>query len=486
MATPDNTGHQSTEATPGLEKRQAVEHIQRNELAKADSILGRICRDNPGDHEAWLLRGITLQLGGQQDAAIASFYRALALRPDYTKAHQYLTSSLLSSSRFHELIDSARNALACLPQDAELHCKLAIGLERTHQLEEARQAAEAALQLAPGHTRVMLTLAKIDKQTGHLDKARERLETLQNAQLAPVQLCAVLGELGDVLDRLSEYNSAYHAFHSSNQAMLKMAKPEQRPSTTIFDAITHYHKTFPNLLAHARPESGLDDATPSPVFLVGFPRSGTTLTEQIITAGGSIVPTDEETVIYRLIKEIPGVLKRAFVYPDDLASLASTELSALRRHYWKLVAEMVNAEIGDNRLLDKLPLNLIEIGFISLLFPASPIVIVLRDPRDCCLSCFMRAFAPNQAMINFSTIEDTARFYSAVMDYWIHIRTSLKSNYLEVHYEDLVTDLEGTTRSLIAHIGGEWNDSVLRFFEHSNKRKGYDGVVFTRSDATKR
>jgi len=470
MAKPDDTDNQSEVSQVILEKQQALQHLHSNELARANYLLEKICSEHPEDHESWLFRGIVANRCGHRDAAVALFHRALTLKPDYPEAHQNLTYTLLAGSRHHELIEAARNALRYSPEDAELHSKLAIGLERTHQLEEAMDAAEKTLRIAPGHARAIVTLAKIEKQTGNLNKARERLEILQYTKLAPHQMCAVLGELGDVLDRLGDHTSAYYAFHSSNKAMLQMINPEQNPSTTIFDTISNYRKVFTADFICNWIATGPDIGAPSPIFLVGFPRSGTTLTEQIIIASGNIAPTDEEPIIYRLIKEIPIVLGRSFSYPEDLAGLSPEELATLRVHYWVLACKMVNAEIGNKRLLDKLPLNLIEVGFISRLFPDSPLVVVLRDPRDCCLSCYMRAFAPNQAMVNFSTIEDAARFYSAVMDYWLQIRPLLSIKYLEVHYEDLVYDLEGSTRTLIEHIGGEWNDSVLRFFEQSGKR----------------
>jgi hypothetical protein len=104
------------------------------------------------------------------------------------------------------------------------------------------------------------------------------------------------------------------------------------------------------------------------------------------------------------------------------------------------------------------------------LFPDARVIVVLRDPRDCCLSCFMQPFLPNQAMVNFLTLKQTVRFYAAVMDLWRHYRSELDLNYIEVRYEDLVEQFEPTARRLVDFVGEPWNDAVMKFFEHARTR----------------
>lgn len=484
-------------------KQQALQLLRNNDLTGAATVLGRVCKNNPADHEAWLLQSVVARQRGQHDAAIrycqtalaynhrhaqahnqlgllyrdkgmfreaiACFHSVLEIAPRAMEGHINLADTLLADNRDDELIVACRNALHLYPGDAEIRCKLAIALERSHQLEAARSEAAEVMRIAPEHARAALTMAKIEKRSGNLEIARGKLEHLCDAKLTPPQLSAVLSELGDVLDRMGEYPAAHAAFLASNRAIMKMAESMHLNRNTIFNLVNHYRKVFTIDFTRGWTEAEPDDGIPSPIFLVGFPRSGTTLTEQIITASGGIIPTDEKPAISRLIGEIASVLGRNFVYPDGLNSLSTTELSILRQHYWNLIGEMVQTDIGNNRLLDKLPLNLLEITFIYRLFPSAPSVIVLRDPRDCCLSAFMRGFVPNAAMINCSELEQAARFYAAVMGYWLHIRTCINIPYMEIRYEDLIGDLEGTARPLISHIGGVWNDSVLSFYKHTRK-----------------
>ena len=387
---------------------------------------------------------------------------------DYLK----LTGELLNRNRYRELINVCREALKLKPDNAELHHRLGLALERIHKLDEARSAEVEALRINPGHLAAQLILAKIDKRSGELEAARARLDKLQYKNAPPKFKCDVFHELGNVCDRMGNYTMAFYYFTASNQEMLRMVDQNAINPDTIFEWIENYQQVFTPQFMKGWDRSEPADNLPSPIFLVGFPRSGTTLTEQIITAGGDVWPTNEEPLIRELIKFSPRVLGRPIDYPGDLSTLNEAELSKLRRHYWLLVEQMAEIDTSDKskRLLDKLPLNLIELGFIHRVFPRAPVVLVLRDPRDSCLSCFMNNFIPNQAMINFSNLGQTAKLYSAVMSYWLHLRTFISQPVMEVHYEDIVEDFEGTTRPLFDFLGLEWTEAVANYHQHAGKR----------------
>ena len=382
------------------------------------------------------------------------------------------TDELLNHHRYRELVKLCREALATNPDDAELHHRLAIALERVHRLEEARCAAEQALRINPGHLPAQLILAKIDKRAGDLEAARSRLDKLQYTNTPSQFKCEVFHELGSVCDRLGNYTLAFYYFTASNQEMLRTVDQASIRPDDIFEWIDNYRQVFTPRFMHGWDCSEPDDDIPSPIFLVGFPRSGTTLTEQLITAGGGVWPTNEEPLIHQLIKVSPKVLGRAIEYPAGLDKLSEADLTSLRRHYWSLAEQMTGMNSADKskRLLDKLPLNLIELGFIHRIFPRAPVVLVLRDPRDSCLSCFMNYFVPNEAMINFSSLEQTAKLYAAVMSYWLQLRAFVNQPVMEIHYEDMVQDFEGATRPLFDFLGLEWSESISSYHEQAGNR----------------
>ena len=464
----------------------------------------KIANSNPQDDEAWLMQALCLQQLGQleqathyleraisinpasakannhlgqawlgkgwTDRAILNLRNAVRLKADYTDAHKHLIIALLASSRYHEAVEACHKALQYAPSDANIYCQLAVAYEQTHQLEDARIAAEKALKKNPDLVRANLIIAKLDKRTGNLEAARVGLLSALKKSLPPLQIATLAAELGDVLDRMGDYETAYRSFDAGNQALSKTITPAQAAQPDIFDQITRHQNWFSHSSIKDWNDSQLANDKPSPIFLVGFPRSGTTLTEQVLASLDTIMPSDEKPVLSNLISELPMLLKRPFRYPEDLGHLNTEELIKLRARYWTLVDAMIGTPEKGKKLLDKLPLNLIDLGMVYRLFPDARIIVVLRDPRDCCLSCFMQPFMLNQAMVNFLSIEQSAKFYAAAMNLLKHYQSVLGLKFQVVRYEDMVTDLETEARKLVEFCGEEWDDTVLRYFEHARKR----------------
>ena len=484
------------------EKKQALQFFRKNDLAKAFTLYKKIHTKKPKDFDSCFMLGVIahkrkdvnsaldflqqaalikknsakvyFQLGAvyhdsqENDKAIEALHAAIELKPDYVEALERITYVMQISGLYRELIEVCRNAVSVISDNADLYARMAGALEQTSQLDEAKVAAEKALKIDPLHSRALFTLAKVERRRNDLPAARDRLRSLMGMSLQPAQMSAVAGELGEVLDRLGEYEDAFKAFTHANNVMLRMAPPQAQQNRALHNKIESSQKFFQADMVSAWSEP--DDEEPSPVFLVGFPRSGTTLTEQILAATGKVHPSDEQTVIEQLIRDIPELLGRTVYMPEGLASLNDYELTLLRRRYWKLVVDMCGELPQGKRFLDKLPLNIIDLGFIYRIFPKAEIIVVLRDPRDCCLSCYMRQFVLNEAMINFTSVETTGKFYAETMGLWLHYRNNLPLKHLQLRYEDMVIDLETTARSLLSFLGLDWNADVLRFFEKVSER----------------
>ncbi len=484
------------------EKKLALQFFRNNDLPKAFILYTRIHKKNPKDFDACFMLGVIMhkrkdtesaldllqqaahikkksakvyfQLGSiyhdlhEHDKVIEALHTAIDIKPDYIEAYELITSTMQLAGLYRELIEVCRSAVTVMPDNAELYARMAGALEQISQLDEAKEAAENTLQIDRFHSRALFTLAKIERRRHDLPAARDRLQSLMGMSLQPVQMSAVAGEFGDVLDRLGEYEAAFKAFTHANNMMLRTVPPEAQQSRTLHNKIHAYQNFFqPEVVSNwSKP----DDGQISPIFLVGFPRSGTTLTEQLLVASGKIYPSDEQTVIDQLIESISGLLGRTVYMPEGLVSLKDDELSLLRGHYWKLVENMCGELPQGKRFLDKLPLNIIELGFVYRLFPQANIIVILRDPRDCCLSCYMRQFVLNEAMINFTSVEATGKFYAETMGLWMHYRDNLPLKYLQLRYEDMVADLETAARALLSFLELEWNVDVLRYFEKVSER----------------
>jgi len=484
--------------------KQAQRFFNKGEVNRANTLLEKLLKKNPRDFDACFLLGAiaskqnmydraffyfsravnirknsaraALQLGlvckakSNSAAAIKHIQHALKMKPDYLEAYDTLTQVLQLEGQYHEMVEACRKGVSYFPKAVDLFARLAGGLEQTSQLDDAWKVTEQLLQLQPEHPRGLLTQAKIAKRRGDLKQASNYLLIALKQKLHPAQFSAIAGEHGEVLDRLGDFNGAFNAFKQANEALLRAASPQLINQNTIPRKIANYPHFFSNKNTAAWADETFDDNIQSPVFLVGFPRSGTTLTEQILTSSGSFHPSDEQPFISQLISQIDSILGKHISFPDGLNNLNNEEICLIRKAYWAIIYEMYGTIDKGSQFLDKLPLNIIELGFIHRIFPQAKIIVVLRDPRDCCLSSFMRQFVLNEAMINFTSLPRTAEFYESVMGLWLHYREQLKLNYLQVRYEDLVVDLEKEARKILNFLDAPWNEEVLRFYNKVQER----------------
>ncbi|MCW8840763.1 MAG: sulfotransferase, partial [Gammaproteobacteria bacterium] len=208
-----------------------------------------------------------------------------------------------------------------------------------------------------------------------------------------------------------------------------------------------------------------------PIFVVGFPRSGTTMVEQILASHPNIVAGDEMHAVAQLAGETPQRLKSKSPYPECLDTLTGTQgerlVQGLRDSFTRMVQLHGVMEPGKGRYTDKTPLNETHLGLLHLLFPEAPLVHLIRHPLDVVLSSFFNDVRHGGHFA--SRLEDTARHYAMTMDMVQQYRDELDLNYLPLRYEDLVDEQETNTRKLLEFVGEPWHEGCLEF--HRNKRE---------------
>jgi len=212
------------------------------------------------------------------------------------------------------------------------------------------------------------------------------------------------------------------------------------------------------------------DGLPSPVFLLGFLRSGTTLAEQVLDAHPQILATDESGVLNETNRQLEYITGIANNQASALRSLTIEQIGFLRQFYWQRMQAEYGPQVLTKLLVDKNALNTIDIGLIAVLFPSAKILFALRDPRDVCLSCFTQAFSPAPATINLLSWSGIARQYAAVMSYWLHLRPWIQPSVLELRYEETVLQFEPCFRQVLAFLGVNWCVEVTRFQERLKGR----------------
>ncbi|MCP5370225.1 MAG: sulfotransferase [Hyphomicrobiales bacterium] len=254
-------------------------------------------------------------------------------------------------------------------------------------------------------------------------------------------------------DRIGDFDAAVAA--QDRSAALHARSPQARAidPAGLLDLVRAMAAALPAGHTAAWAAPGPDGLPPDPVFLVGFPRSGTTLVERALAAHPAITASDEYPALDRVVEAVAG-------YPGGLDGLSGPDLARLRALYWQVTEAAFGPDVRQGRYLDKAPMNIVHLGAVRRLFPAARVIVALRDPRDVCVSCFLQDFALNDAMAHFLTLDGAARFYAAVMDLWRHYEATLDLAMLAYRYEDAVADFEGTMRRLVDFIGEPWDPAV--------------------------
>ncbi len=273
------------------------------------------------------------------------------------------------------------------------------------------------------------------------------------------------------MEKQGEYHAGFRQLVKAKEAVWRLPDPKVTSAGEVLEEIAAHRVAVNRQVATSWSGPNYAPVPGKPVFLVGFPRSGTTLTEQILESHPGIVATHEVPVLGRLSTQISTLTGRAFSYPADLDTLSRAEIGKLRQLYWRRVTGSLPEEITDGKiLLDKVPLNIVQLSLIARIFPEARILVALRDPRDVCLSCYMQEFSLNASTAQFLDLEQTGRFYAAVMSLWLHYRDSLVMPFLQTRYEDMVEDLEGVSRRLLDFVGVDWHPDVIRYYEKARQR----------------
>ncbi len=410
-------------------------------------------------HNNW---GNLLLKLGKVDEAVEHFEQAVQFQPDYVAAYVNLGGALRERLQVAAAVEAYQQALRIQPHNPRAHDILA---ETYLDLGDTRQAQthlREALRNDPAYVRPLLHLAA----NGFYSSAEPGVEQIK-ARLKDPQLSLDIASqlhfiLGYLLDRSGATDEAFYHFRQGNAARRSLL---QR-NGTAFDAAAQ-SRGIDRLTSFFSPEffqqtHGFGLTTEVPVFIVGMPRSGSTLVEQILSQHSQVHGAGEIKDVSRLVADLPAKIGTADAYPDCLAGLnADTARELGEAHLQQLTRRGGTA----TRVTDKMLDNLFHLGFLAVLFPRARVIHCRRDPRDVCLSCFFQYFKGLSFTWDLDDLGRCYRDYERLMAHW---RDVLPLPLLEVDYEEVVADLESASRRLIAFCGLEWEEQCLKF--HENQR----------------
>ncbi len=397
--------------------KQGIALQKAGQLLGAAQVYSRLLQEDDRNADAWHLLG-TVEIGrGNFDAAENLIGKAMALQPDNAIFHHNLAYVLGAQSRGEEAEASYRRAIALDPDYAEAHFNLA-----------------QSVRAKPGDP-LVASLERLLAKPGLSASAR----------------CYLGFAAGKVYDDLGDYDRAFEHFLAGNRA--RGARPNPAYSSAYLERILESSRP---LLQAERPAPGAGQA--GPVFIVGMPRSGTSLVEQVLASHPAVFGAGELPFVERIAEALGAHCASGAVYPECLPAVPDAVLEGFAASYRK-----ESSAAGTSVVTDKAPLNFRHLGLIALLFPGARIVHCRRDPLDTCLSCFFQNFAKGQEY-SFDLAE-LGRFYQdyrKMMAAWAEI---LPIEVFDLDYEELVADLEGVGRSLLSYCGLDWHPDCARFFE---------------------
>jgi tetratricopeptide (TPR) repeat protein len=475
----------------------------------------RLVAKDPADWEIWNNLGNARRAAGDLEGAIEALGRARRLRPALAPIQLNYAMALAAAGRLEESLEPYAEAARLDPGNAALGLELGKLLRHLGRHPEAVEPLERAAALAPGEAQAWVELGRAQASLGELDEAeaayRRALGLQPGLALAYVELAIVLERgnrldrlgpllaeaeargvpadalaypralrsrdegrieealvlarqaptdveparraqlIGKLADRLGDCETAFAAFAEAN------AIAAQEPAAAAADP-QGYRRRIEALTEMASPDWFARWTAPSPgdrpppVFLVGFPRSGTTLLDTMLMGHPGIAVLEEEPILERVDSALGGF--------ERLPALDAAEVERLRALYFAELDRLLPAA-GGRTAVDKLPLNILAAPLIHRLFPDARIVFAQRHPCDVVLSCFMQSFALNHAMANFLDLGDSARLYDLVLAFWERCRDALPLRVHIVRYEALVEDPEGEARTLLDFLELDWDPAVL-------------------------
>jgi tetratricopeptide (TPR) repeat protein len=400
---------------------------------------------------------------GRYIDAITACEAALAENPAFAIAYYNKGCAHEQLGELNTASLDYRKALQLEPNIADALARLA-GLEsRRGQHADARALADRALALNPKHAIAEFAHIVSDLAEDNFKAAEERARKVIREPETTAQARAnAQSFLGDALDGQGRFSEAFACYTQANSELRQIFAEQYADRETgrklagrlgrEFGAISK--DAWQGSASPAVPKNTADGL----VFLVGFPRAGTTLLGQVLAAHSRVATIVERPVLGMALREFiqtPGGLAR-------LASLPQKDIDRHRQKFWANV-ELLGIPVRGKILIEQTPLNTLHLPLVAKLFPEAKVVFAVRDPRDVVLSCFRRQFVLNDYVYELLTLDGTACFYDETMKLASRYRECLTLPLIESRNEDLVADFEGRTRMLCDFLDLEWEDTLRHF-----------------------
>ncbi len=425
-------------------------------MGDAQALLRRATQLAPDFTGAWLtLGGLLMDLNKFVDA-IAAFDKAAALEPGNAEAWSGLGIAYGRAMYPEKAVEAYRKALAIKGDAPHVLSSYAWELKTIGDQQAALDAYRHAIELKPDFGPAYWSMANLKTFTFTDEEIETMLGQLQRNDLSEVDDIHFRFALGKAMEDKKNYDRAWHFYDTGNQRQRMTV--EYEPSE-FEKRLTAIKSVFDSNLLNERSGVGYDAR--DPIYIVGLPRSGSTLVEQILASHSQVEGTAELPVLGRITDSIGQYRTDGVRFPEGVRELRDRDLGAYGKEY--IEASQRYRTTARPRFTDKLPNNFPMVGFAHLILPNATIINTRRHPYDSCLGAYKQLFGQGQ---NFTyDMLDLAHYYQqydAMMKHWHQV---LPGKVLDVHYEETVLDFETQVRRILHHCGLPFEDNCLRFYE---------------------
>lgn len=474
---------------PAKLSAKARQAAQRRDWATVKTCATQILKRDRNSAEGHFLAGLAEKSAGRLARAAESFSMAIALDARRYDAAIELANQYVSTNRYGEAAALLRKfesqlgnspryldmggtiytniglpekgwplyqkAIQLQPDIPQFQANLAACSVFVDKIDEAKATYKALLQQYPTHQRNHYQLSRLEKarDTTHIEQMKK---VLRSTNLPAEKNIFLYYAIGKELEDLGQWDEAFHHFKLAGDAAAGVASYDVKTDLSLIDKIIEVCDTdWLNATSHERPS---DASGKIPIFIVGLPRTGTTLTERIVSSHSKVESIGETYFLRIALRRESGIESVDDINPDIIEAVANADMNRVGDVY----LNAVRYKFGDKPyFVEKFPENFLYLGFIARAFPDARIVHLKRNPMDACFALYKQSF------FRFAyTLDDLGRYYVAydrLMDHW---RETLKDRLIEVEYESLVEDQEGETRRLLGELGLQFEEACLDF--HKN------------------
>ena len=474
--------------------------LNNKDFAKAKTLLEEVLKEYPDIFELNFKLGIVNNFLGNLEESLNYYKKSIKLNPNFSPAYCNLGIIYEKLNNKDSAIKSYLAAIKIDPKNSNAHYNLGNTYFNVEDLNNAEKHYYFSINFNPNNLYAYNNLLQIYDRTNNnvkLDKLLEKakkvfgkneiinffegiskykknnykevIKIYEDLKLDPndkIKNIVKTNILAKCYDRICMYNEAFKFFEISNNITKDTYKDKFKKDNYI-KLINTRMDFFLNIKSKIYKNKTLKyDNNTDPIFLVGFPRSGTTLLDTVLRTHDSIEVIEEKPLIQNLINDINVHIKGNFL---NLSKIDDEKIKKIRLSYFKRREKFISRNKKEI-YIDKFPLNIIYIAEINHIFPNAKYILALRNPYDAVLSCFMQSFEPNDAMSNFYNLKDASNLYDMVMSLWTKYLEILDLKTHVIKYEEIVNNFETSISNVINFLNLKWNNNLKEFNKTAEKR----------------